>query len=147
MNRVYTVCFVLASFFMACSSDDDNGPLIDVELLSGQWFRTAPLCPEQNNIVFNLDGTYIYTFSGNPCGNNDRDTVQTTGEYRLNGNNITFNQETLTIIQEGDQVSESTEDFNTLVSQRITVLTENELVIERRFSIDPIFQNWNFFRE
>ncbi|MEO1031782.1 MAG: lipocalin family protein [Bacteroidota bacterium] len=144
MKRIY-IAFVAIGLILSCSSDD-NEASIDMDLLSGQWFRTNS-CPDQNNMVFNADGTYVYTYSGNPCGNNDNDTVQTSGTFTLNGISITFNQQTSEIIEEGDIVSIPIEDFNTLIAQRIIVLTETELVIEREFSIEPFFQNLGFFRE
>ena len=137
---------VVLQLLVSCGNDDGNGVSIDRDLLSGQWFRTNS-CPDQNNIIFNIDGSYVHTSSGNPCGNNDNDTTQALGTFTLNGNNITFNQQSFTVIEEGDAISIPVDDFNTLIAQRIIILTETELVIEREFSIEPFFQNWGFARE
>jgi hypothetical protein len=142
LTLLVAVLFTLVS----CKNDDDNNTAsIDMDLLSGQWFR-ADLCPSQNNIIFNLDGTYIHTTSGNPCDNNDNDTIQYSGTFEMDGVNLSFNQQSSVVIEEGDEQSISIGDLNTMIAQRIVILTDNELVIEREFTDDPIFQNWRFTR-
>jgi hypothetical protein len=121
---------VLALFFLSCSSDDDTS--IDLSLLYGQWFSTNT-CPSQNNITLNGSGNYVRIRSGNSCEENLNDTYQYTGQFTVNGINISFNQQTETLVEEGE--IETTTDIIEveLISQKITQLTETELTIERIF--------------
>ena len=144
--RKYILLIVFVRLLVSCNNDDDATGSIDMDLLTGQWLSTNS-CPDQNNIVFNLDGSYVHTRSGNPCDNNDNDTVRASGTFTLNGDQISFNEQSSVVIEEGDVVSIPVGDFNTLVSQRITVLTATELLIERQFSTEPFFRNWSFVRE
>lgn len=116
---------------ISCSSDD-NETSLNINLLYGTWNRDSEyLCPNQNNITFNEDDTYVKISSGNSCDNNENDTYQYTGTYELSSNNIRFNQLTQTVIEGGSGTSIS--DFETieLISQKIIILTETQLVIER----------------
>ncbi|WP_299523488.1 hypothetical protein [Winogradskyella sp.] len=122
------ICLTLLIF--SCSSDD--GPSIDLSLLYGQWFSTNT-CPSQNNITFNNNGSYIRIGSGNSCEENLNDTYQYTGQFNVSGNNISFNQQTETLIEEGEG-NLSVDTFPVeLISQKVTILTESELTIERVF--------------
>lgn len=127
----------------SCSSDDDS-PSFDVELLYDQWnFNYG--CPDQNNLVLNEDGSYAITQSGNPCDDNRQNTTQYAGTYSLNGDLITFNQETEQIIEEGYDPSGSTTEFGVeLISQKILFVNESELFIERKFRNNNQieFSNW-----
>lgn len=138
---IFTLMFLTV---LSCSSDDKNTPSVDVSLLYGQWFHIN-LCPNQNNLVLNNNGTYVHTYSGNFCDNNDNDTYQFTGTYIILGNNITFNQISEEIIENGDAINTPVSVFSTLIHQKIIVLEENELIIERKFKIDQYFyNNWHF---
>lgn len=138
---IFTLMFLIV---LSCSSNDSNTPSVDVSLLHGKWFHVN-LCPNQNNLVLNNNATYVHTYSGNFCDNNDNDTYQFTGTYTIIGNNITFNQATEEIIENGDVLNLPTSDFTTLIHQKIIVLEENELIIERKFKIDQYFyNNWHF---
>ena len=129
---------------ISCSSNEDKAPSIDVSLLYGQWFRDN-LCESQNNLVFNSDGTYIHTYSGNTCDNNENDTYKEIGTFTTNGNNITFNQISTEIIEVGEDISITTPGFYLLVYEKITFLNENKLFIERKFSDgQDFYDNWSF---
>lgn len=133
--------------FISCSSNDDSKPSVDVSLLYGQWFHVG-LCTGQNNLVLNSNGTYVHTYSGNTCDTNNNDTYQFTGYYVITGNNITFNQATEEIIEEGNVISTPISDFTRLIHQKIMVLNENELFIERKFNlVQDFYYNWYFTKQ
>ena len=141
------IYFIMFLTLFSCSSDDNNKPTIDVSLLYGQWFRVN-LCNSQNNLVFNSDGTYIHTYSGNTCDNNDNDTYQETGTFIINGNEITFNEINREVVEFGDVTSVPTTTFDLLVYEKITILNENELFIERKFSDgQDFYNNWSFTKQ
>jgi len=128
---------------ISCSSDDDS-PSFNVELLYDQW-NFPNSCPDQNNLVFQEDGMFILTRSGNPCDNNRENTTQYTGTFSLNGDFISFNYETEEIIEEGYDPSISTTEFSLeLIHQKILFVNESELFIKRKFrNINQIeFSNW-----
>lgn len=144
MKKYLILSLFIFSILTSCSSDDDNSPSFDVELLYGHWnFRQG--CPDQNNIVLQEDGTFILTRSGNPCDDNTDDTIQYTGTFSLNGDFISFNYETEEIIEEGDIPSGSTVEFGMeLISEKILLVNESELFIERKFkNLNSYeFSNW-----
>jgi hypothetical protein len=138
---------IIIHFLSSCSSNGESEPPINKSLLYGQWFHVG-LCTGQNNMVFNSNGTYVHTYSGNTCDNNENDTYRFTGTYTITGNRIAFNQVTEEIIEEGDIINTPITDFTTLIHQKIIVLKENELVIERKFNNgQDFYNNWHFTKQ
>jgi len=136
---------LLFAVLISCTSDDHT-PSIDVALLYGQWFDNR-VCPAQNNLIFNNDGSYIRTYSYNPCDANEYDTYQYTGTYTIDGNSIAFNQQTEMIIEEGTENPFTLSDISKLINQKIITLTKTELTIEREFDMEPIYRNWYYTKE
>ena len=133
---------LLFAVLISCSSDNHT-PSIEVALLYGQWFDNR-VCPTQNNLVFNNDGSYIRSYSGNPCDANENDTYQYTGTFTIDGNSIAFNQQTEMIIEEGTANPLTDFDIVKLINQKIITLTKTELTIEQEFDMDPIYRNWHY---
>ena len=80
--RTQTLLLLTIVFSMwSCSSDDDNPLSFDVSVLYGQW-NFSNVCPDQNNLVFNEDSTYILTLSGNACDENIQNTYAYYGTYK-----------------------------------------------------------------
>jgi hypothetical protein len=142
MKKVIIFCLLIN--FISCSKDKDE-PTIDLDLLYGQWF-SSNACATQNSLVFNSDGTYVRRYSGNTCDNNVNDTYQYEGRYIINGNNIRFNQQSETIVEEGDVTSSLDFEDIELISQKIVLLTDTELIIQQEFDREPIFRNWQYNR-
>ena len=138
------LAFIFISLILAsCSSDDVEPPSIDMNLLYGQWFEVG-LCPAQNNITFNENGTYVWLRSFNTCEENKSDTYQYTGTYTVTGNRLILNQETETIIEEGVIPSDTFEPVRFLVNRRITEISDNSLTIQNEYNLEPILVNRNF---
>jgi hypothetical protein len=91
-------------------------------------------------------GTEPPTFLGNQCDTNENDTNQSSGTFAINGNRITFNEISNEVTGIGDVISTQISDLSILLEQKIIELTENELVIERKFNIVPIYRNCLFER-
>lgn len=149
MKKYLIFSLFVFSILISCSSDDDNSPSFDVELLYDRWnFRD--LCPDQNNLVLEEDGTFILTKSGYPCDANIVDaTIQYTGTFSLSGDFISFNYETEEIIEEGDIPSGSTVEFGTeLIHEKILLLNESRLFIERKYKHlnEYEYSNWSLLR-
>lgn len=99
--KIKPTSLLLFLIIISCSKSDSGDTItIDASLLVGQWFHVG-FCETQNNLILNSDGSYIHTISFNTCDNNEYDTYQYTGTYVLSGNNITFNNFTEEIIEEG----------------------------------------------
>jgi len=136
---------LLFAVLISCTSDEHT-PSINIALLYGQWFNNN-ICPTQNNLVFNNDGSYIRTYSGNPCDANENDTYQYTGTYTIDGNSIAFNLLTGMVIEEGTANPLTDSELVKLINQKIITLTETELTIEREFDMEPIYRNWYYTKE
>ncbi len=145
MNRTnYIYIFFFVILFFSCSSNEEDFSY-DINLLHGQWFFTNA-CPTENYIIFNEDGMYVHKQSFNQCGSNENDTYQYTGTYSISGDHISFNQQAKTIINQGTGNSSVVNTLATLVSQKIIVLTETKLVIEREID-DGSIVYWNWYLE
>lgn len=135
------LALIFASLILlSCSSDDVEPPSIDMNLLYGQWFEVG-LCAAQNNITFNENGTYVLVRSGNICEENNSDTFQYTGSYTVTGNRLNLNQETETIIEEGDLIPTTTSDFPIIVNRKIIEISENSLTIYLEYNVDSASTN------
>ena len=129
----------------SCSSNDEDNeqPTINLALLYGQWFH-IDLCPTQNNLVLNNNGNYTHTYSGNTCDNNENDTYQSTGTFSISGDEIFFNEQSEAVIEEGEGNGTTIGDFTTLIYQKIILLTDTQLIIERKFNNgQDYFNNWH----
>lgn len=142
-----TIYMVLIISLLGCSSEDDNLPSFDVKLLYGQW-NFPNVCPDQNNIAFNEDGTYRLTESGNTCNENTQNTYAYSGTYDINGDNLSFNQQSEELIEEGVNPGFDT-DGSELISQKILSIDETELFIERQFRVFSTteYRNWLLIRQ
>ena len=132
-------------FFISCSSNDDDieQPTINIALLYGQWFH-IDLCETQNSLQLNSNNTYTHTYSGNTCDNNENNTYQFTGTFSVSGNNLILNQQSETVIEEGEGNVISIGEEATLIYQKIITLTETELFIERKLNNgQDYFSNWH----
>jgi len=142
--------FTLMVFVLVAScssSDDDNEPSIDVAKLYGQWFH-VDLCNTQNSLVFTSNGNYTHTYSGNTCANNENDTYQFIGTFSVGGDEISFNQQSETIVEEGEANVIGIGEDATLLYQKITTLTETELFIERKLNNgQDYFSNWHLTKQ
>ena len=99
-----------------------NGNWQDVELLKEQFlkFKKSPL-------------KYL---------NNENDT------YQFTGNEISFNQQSETIIEEGESNVISIGEDATILYQKIITLTEAELFIERKLNNgQDYFSNWHLTKQ
>ena len=97
---------ILLLVLISCSSSDENNePSFDINLLYGQWFRVG-LCDEQNSLLLNQDFTFTKNKSGNiDCNVNEVDTYQYTGNFSVTNDDISFNQLTEEVIIEGTSIS------------------------------------------
>ncbi len=105
-----------------------NGNWQDVELLKEQFlkFKKSPL-------------KYL---------NNENDTYQFTGTFTVSGNEISFNQQSETIIEEGESNVISIGEDATILYQKIITLTEAELFIERKLNNgQDYFSNWHLTKQ
>ena len=135
--------FLLVLVGISCSSDDSG---IERRLLYGQWFSVG-LCASQNNLVLNSDGTYIRTYSGNTCEDNALDTFQSTGTYKVKGNNISFEENTNVVIEEGEDNAITVPNLILLLHQKIRVLNESQLIIELKYRSDTVlYSNVSYVR-
>lgn len=128
------VLLILSTMIISCSADDENID-INLNLLYGQWFK-VDMCPEQNNLTFNSDKSYIWRTSGNTdCSINDTSTFQAMGTFSISGKNLNFNEESYEEIIEGENgwVSE----IVTIVYTHVVQLTETELHLERKILRGP----------
>jgi hypothetical protein len=146
MKKHLILSLIIPLTLISCSSDDDS-PSFDVNLLYDQWnFRNV--CPDQNNLVLFEDGNYTLTESGNPCDDNRQNTWQYSGTFALNGDFISFAQETDEIIEEGYDSSGSTQTFGLeLISEKIIYINESELFIERKFKFGNNYEYANWLLE
>jgi len=141
MNKL---AFIFISLFLvSCSSDDVEPPSVDMNLLYGQWFEVG-YCPAQNNITFNQNRTYEQISSGNICEENNLDTFQYTGSYKVIGNRLILNQEAETIIEEGDLSNDMFEPVRFVVNSRITDISVNSLTIQNEYNLESILVDKNF---
>jgi hypothetical protein len=147
--KTQTLLVLIIVFSMwSCSSDDDNPPSFDINLLYAQW--NFPYgCPNQNNLVFNEDSSYVLTLSGNSCEENIQNTWAYFGTYNISGNNLSFNQESEVIVEQGSNPQGFDTDGSELISQKIILIDETELFIERKFILNTILQdrNWLLTRQ
>src|SRR5690606_21397702 len=128
MKKIILIGFL---FFACSSNNDDKQPTLDLTLLYGQWFH-VDLCETQNSLQLNSNNTYTHTYSGNTCDNNENNTYQFTGTFSVSGNNLILNQQSETVIEEGEGNVISIGEEATLIYQKIITLTETELFIERK---------------
>jgi len=145
--KIRFILFSLLTLCISCSSDDSNGESIDRSLLDGTWYFND-LCREQNNIVFSENVIYTLTTSGNQPNNNEWATVLSKGIFQLNGNNISFEQQTQMVIREGDSTKiNSVSEPTKRIYEKIVILSESKLFIERKFKLEhEFYRNWSFIK-
>ncbi|MBO6606156.1 hypothetical protein [Psychroserpens sp.] len=124
-NIYYLLCLV---FLFSCSSDDDNGPTLDTNLLFGEWFEVG-LCPSQNRLELEPSFTYeTYSSGGIDCDDPAPDTYRFNGTFSIQGNLITFVQTDANLVIDGTDLTVL--DFpNPDIRHEVTELTEDSLVI------------------
>lgn len=120
-----------------CSSDEGSTMVLDQSLLYGQWYRVG-LCPDQNSLLLNVDGTYVSFSSGaEDCENPESDTYKYTGTYDVIGNFYYPIELTSELIIEGTNLSIS-DVVPTNLKREIIELTEDALVIMEYADINGI---------
>lgn len=136
----------IAAISLSCSSDTQRSS-IDTTLLYGQWYD-SDLCSTQNSLLLNSDNSYIRIYSGNSCSNNENHTIQYSGTYSINGDIITFDEQSSVIIEEGSSGAPPVPTFNTLIYSKITEIDDNTLIIERKFNVDgqDYFLYWDLYK-
>lgn len=123
------IVVLLALVLFNCSSDDDNATNLDLNLLHGQWYRVG-LCPEQNSLLLNANGTYeSFSSAAVDCEDPEPDTFKFTGTYSISGDFYKPNNLTRELIIDGTNLT----DFelpNPNLKREIMELTETTLIIK-----------------
>lgn len=132
-SKLLTLIFLTFLVFNCSSSEETETPVLsDLTLLNkakivGTWFQSGQ-CEAQNIFTYNSDLSYEIIDSGNiDCNSIETATYRLTGTYDIVDDQLFYNELTNEIIIDCDCLS--TQEFESLVTKRITVLNETTLHI------------------